>query len=76
MTQRLRMRRLFEDRPNQWIPLYDVFVIAKQYNARIKELREEGMEIVNKTKFVNGQKHSWFKYVETKTEPSGQVVFA
>lgn len=60
--QKENMRRLFESRPNQRIPLYEVMRIAAQYNARIHDLRLDGMNIVNHVQVVNGTKHSWFEY--------------
>ena len=67
MTQRQRMAAVFESRPNQWIPLpYILEMKISQYGARILELRRAGMEIENKTATINGQKHSWFRYVKDK----------
>jgi hypothetical protein len=63
MTQNERIKELFEAHQNQWIPCYEVAKFALQYNTRISELRGEGMNIENKTKTVDGQKHSWFRYV-------------
>ena len=71
MSQKDKIKNLFTNSPYSWIPLYEIFKFAKQYNARIKELRESGMTILNKTKHVNGEVHSWFKYVPT--DKSGQL---
>jgi hypothetical protein len=62
-TQRNKIRDLFTARPNEWIPLFIIFPLAAQYNARILELRKSGMQIENKTKKVDGVKHSWYKYI-------------
>lgn len=70
MSQRTRMRALFESRQGEWIPLPEVKKGIAQYNARILELRAEGMYIQNKTKPVNGEKWSWFRY-----DPQGQKTF-
>lgn len=64
MSQKIKIKCLFESKPNQWISLLEIFPIAKQYNTRIKELRSSGMCIKNKTMFVNKQKHSWFMYIQ------------
>jgi len=69
-NQRELIRKIFKDKPNQWIPLYDIMPFAAQYNARIKELRDSGMFIQNKTKNMAGRKHSWFRF-----SPDGQGVF-
>ncbi len=63
MTQTEEMKKLFELRPFQWIPLPSLMKIAAQYNARISELRGDGMNIKNKTEKVNGKKHSWYRYL-------------
>jgi len=40
-----------------------------QYNARIKELRVQGYEIINRTKLVDGVKHSWFRLADEPARP-------
>jgi hypothetical protein len=69
-NQRELIKQLFKAQPEIWIPLPEIMRYAAQYNARIKELRESGMYIVNKTKNINGTKHSWFLY-----SPKGQATF-
>lgn len=69
-NQRELIKQLFKAQPKIWIPLPEIMRYAAQYNARIKELRDSGMYIQNKTKTVNGEKHSWFLY-----SPSNQAVF-
>ena len=60
-TQHTRILALLRSRPGQWIPLPEILGLGiAQYNARIKELREEGYEIKNKTDWVAGVRHSWF----------------
>jgi len=44
-----------------WVPLPKITDCAAQYNARIFELRHLGFRIANRTKLVNGTKHSWFR---------------
>lgn len=80
-NQRQMIKNLFESKPNEWVPCYEISRIALQYNARIKELRESGMSIENKFKMVDGIKHSWFRYVPSvfKVEEVGnnaQIIFA
>jgi len=64
MSQCQRIRELFYRQPNEWIPL-TIFLDMRisQYGARIMELRRSGMVILNKTKRVGHETHSWFKYV-------------
>ena len=63
MTQKEKIKALFLSHQNKEIPCFVLANIALQYGARILELRREGMNIINRTQAVNGQKHSWFKYV-------------
>jgi hypothetical protein len=44
-----------------WVPLPKITDCAAQYNARIFELRGLGFRIANRTRLVNGTKHSWFR---------------
>ena len=63
-TQKARIANLFLSRPNQWIPLTEILgLYIAQYNARIFELRRDGMNIENKIEAVNGVRHTWFRYV-------------
>jgi len=69
MTQRQRMAAMFESRPNEWIPLPEILAMGvAQYGARVLELRRAGMEIENRTRTINGQKHSWFRLVVGQRE--------
>jgi hypothetical protein len=55
-----------------WVPLPKITDCAAQYNARIFELRGLGFRIANRTRLVNGTKHSWFRLEpkpETATDP-------
>ena len=65
--QREKMRMLFESRPNQKIPLWEITRIAAQYNARISELRKDEdnpMNIVNHYEGTfEGVKHTSFEYL-------------
>jgi hypothetical protein len=61
-NQKAEILALLQSRPNQWIPVYEIARIALQYNARLKELREEGHDIENKImEVVDGQKHTAFR---------------
>jgi len=76
MTQRQRLKTMFESCANQWIPLYRILDMhIAQYGARVKELRDSGMTIENRTEWVNGVQHSWFRYVKQEVEANGQLVF-
>jgi hypothetical protein len=45
----------------KWIPLPEIAACAAQYNARIFELRRLGFAIENRTKEIDGVRHSWFR---------------
>jgi hypothetical protein len=59
-TQRDRILALLVT-ARDWVPLPTIADCAAQYNARIFELRRLGFRIANRTKLVNGIKHSWFR---------------
>lgn len=62
LKQREKLKELFESQRNEWIPLPRILGMGiAQYNARIFELRREGMNIENKIEWVDSEKHSWFR---------------
>jgi len=69
VNQRDRILRLFQSREGEWIPLYEILPLAAQYNARIKELREKGHRIENRTEHHDGVVFSWFRF----SAPTGQA---
>jgi hypothetical protein len=60
-TQRGKILQLLIAARGEWVPLPTIANHAKQYNARIFELRRLGFRIANRTKLVNGARHSWFR---------------
>jgi len=82
MSGKQDLKNLFKRRPNEWIPCYEILPVAGyQYNARIKELREdkyEPMHIENKLEVEAGKRQSWFRYVvglALRRESTGQMAF-
>lgn len=64
LSQKDRLRNLFESRRGQWIPLPEIADMRiMQYGRVVHEIRREGLNIENKTQFINGVQHSWFRYV-------------
>ena len=63
ITQEREIELLFKHRPGEWISLPEIMRHAAQYNARIHELRQSGMCIQNKKEKVNGEWHSWYRYM-------------
>ncbi len=61
------LRALSEGRGN-WVPAYKLASIALQYNARVKELRDVGYVIKNKTERVGRQVHGSFCLVSCPGE--------
>ena len=47
----------------EWVPAYRLAALALQYSARIKELRDAGYVIENRTERVGRQVHSAFRLV-------------
>jgi hypothetical protein len=70
-TQRSRILAALVEAHGNWVPLPQISACAAQYNARIFELRRLGFRIINRTKEVDGVRHSWFK-LETQavTKPT------
>ncbi len=63
ITQKDRLRALFTNRPSIEIPLTEIADMRiMQYGRVIGELRREGMDIKNRTQFINGVNCSWFTY--------------
>src|SRR5260370_5083328 len=60
-TQRGRILRELIDARGGWVPLPEIMACAAQYNARILELRRLGFNIENRTEYVDGVRHSWFR---------------
>ena len=72
--QKDRLLDFFKERPNEWIPLPEILgLFISQYNARIYDLRHEGITIENRWEMIEGVKYSWFKYVPG---PEKQLEFA
>lgn len=67
-SQADRIKNFLSARAGQWVSLKEILELGiAQYNARLFELRREGLLIENKTKKVNGQIQSWYRYI-----PDGQ----
>jgi hypothetical protein len=60
-TQRSDILDLLQSARGGWVPLRAIADIARQYNARIFELRGLGFQIKNRIREVGGQRHSWFR---------------
>lgn len=72
---REKVRRLLERYRGQWVPLNTILRLGvAQYNARILELRREGLRIENRCEWINGKKCTWFALdpvrTKQKKEPS------
>jgi hypothetical protein len=67
-TQRTRILALLTSANGDWVPLPKITACAEQYNARAYELRRLGFKIVNRTRDVDGVRHSWFRLESKSTE--------
>lgn len=69
LTQREKLRALFDRREGEWIPLPDIQALGiAQHGARVKELRREyarqGFQIENRMETgQDGIKRSWYRKV-------------
>jgi len=66
-TQRGRVLNLLIAARGAWVPLPEIAACAAQYNARVLELRRLGFRIENRTKKVDGARHSWFRLISGPT---------
>jgi hypothetical protein len=66
-SQTARIVALLRKRSPQWVSLPEILELRiSQYSARIHQPRHEwGLPIENRTKVVHGEKHSWFRLVDT-----------
>jgi len=71
ITQRQKLKNLFESNPDKWVSLKEIIYLGiAMYPPRIKELRTpkneggEGMDIENKLEMVDGIRHSYYRYVK------------
>jgi hypothetical protein len=60
-SQRERILELLLAARGDWVSLPQVQACAAQYNARVFELRRLGYRITNRTREVDGRRHSWFR---------------
>ena len=71
-TQRERILNLLISSKGQWIPLPEIAALAKQYNARLLELRRLGFRIKNRIREENGERLSWFMLETGPEQPKQQ----
>jgi len=59
-TQQKRILELLKSKDEVSLPeIMDLRI--GQYNSRIKDLRDQGYDIKNRLKVVNGERLSWYK---------------
>ena len=71
MSQKSRMKELFQRRANEWIPLYDILDMTPRiasHTKAISEVRASGMTIECKYRFKAGALHTWYRW-ETTDQP-------
>ena len=61
--QRERMLELLLDKKGREVPAYALAAIGLQYCSRLKEIRDLGYTVENRTERVNGQVHGYYKLV-------------
>lgn len=76
ITQQQRILNLLLYYRNEWVSLPRILDLRiSQYGRVMGELRGQGRIIQNKTKMVDGQKHSWFRLL-TKEYQKRNPLFA
>jgi hypothetical protein len=66
--QKAAILDLLQQNRGQWIPAYSLSAVALQYSARVKELRDAGYVIENKTARYGRQVHGSFRLVSCPGE--------
>ncbi len=61
--QRGRILSLLLRHKGEWVETFRLAQIALQYCSRLKECRDRGYVIENKTARIDGQVHGWFRLV-------------
>jgi len=63
--QREAIKKLFEENPGRWIPVYELSKIALQYGTRLYELRRKPyfMHIEKGEDRVNGARHTRYRFL-------------
>jgi hypothetical protein len=62
-TQKEEILDLLLRNRGNWIPSYSLSAVALQYNARVKELRDAGYKVENKTERHGRQVHGSFRLI-------------
>src|SRR5229473_982937 len=68
-TQRAKILTELVSARGEWVPLFKVTQHAAQYNARVFELRRMGFVIRNRTRDIDGVRHSWFRLEPGTSNP-------
>ena len=68
-TQRAKILAELVSARGEWVPLYRVTQHAAQYNARVYEVRRMGHVIRNRTREIDGVRHSWFRLEPGASQP-------
>ena len=67
--QRQKLLRFFQSHPKEWVSLPDILSLGiAQYNARIHELRRQGIIIENRKEMHDDGWHSWFRYISQEKQ--------
>ena len=69
-NQKAEILDLLVNNRGRWIPAYSLSAVALQYNARVKELRDAGYQIEDKTERQGRKVHGSFRLVACPGEPS------
>ncbi|MGC1452565.1 MAG: hypothetical protein WA830_21255 [Candidatus Sulfotelmatobacter sp.] len=65
-TQRGKILALLIAASGGWFPLTEILSLGiAQYGARILELRRMGFDIENRSEYVDGGRHSWFRLLKS-----------
>jgi hypothetical protein len=71
-TQKAEILDLLLKNRGRWIPAYSLSAVALQYGARVKELRDAGYQVENKTERCGRKVHGSFRLVACPGETGEQ----
>jgi biotin operon repressor len=57
----------------RWVPAYSLSAVALQYGARVKELRDAGYQIENRTERYGRQVHGSFRLIACPGETGERI---
>ena len=80
LTQNAKLAMLFLDRPREWVPMTELARVLGCFavHSRVADVRrrfaEKGGDIFNRTRLVDGQRHSFYWFCPDGRRPPNSEV--